>query len=79
MQYIGDAKSGKLIGKDQLRSVSPSLLRHCDAEARLSRFGNRYFENLNPQEEIPGKAHKLHVSAQADRVFSAAYRSPSMG
>jgi len=34
MQYIGDAKSGTFIGKDQ--------------------FGNRYFENLNQYEEVPG-------------------------
>jgi len=35
MQYICDAKSGRLIGADQ--------------------FGNKYFENLNPEEEIPGR------------------------
>ncbi|TFK73035.1 NDUFA12-domain-containing protein [Pluteus cervinus] len=35
MQYIGDAKSGRLVGQDQ--------------------FGNKYFENLNPEEEIPGR------------------------
>ncbi|KAJ3998616.1 NDUFA12-domain-containing protein [Lentinula boryana] len=34
MQYIGDAKSGVLVGTDQ--------------------FGNRYFENMNGEEEIPG-------------------------
>jgi NADH dehydrogenase (ubiquinone) 1 alpha subcomplex subunit 12 len=35
MQYIGDAKSGRLVGTDQ--------------------FGNRYFENLHAEEEIPGR------------------------
>ncbi|KAF8735663.1 hypothetical protein AX14_001718 [Amanita brunnescens Koide BX004] len=35
MQYIGDAKAGRLVGADQ--------------------FGNRYFENLNPEEEVPGR------------------------
>ncbi|KAG8769242.1 hypothetical protein FRC20_007051, partial [Serendipita sp. 405] len=35
LQYIGDAKSGRLVGTD--------------------RFGNRYFENLNAEEEIPGR------------------------
>jgi len=35
MQYIGDAKSGRLVGTDF--------------------FGNRYFENLNAEEEIPGR------------------------
>ncbi|KAK0467968.1 NADH ubiquinone oxidoreductase subunit NDUFA12-domain-containing protein [Desarmillaria tabescens] len=35
MQYIGDAKSGTYIGKDQ--------------------FGNRYYENRNAEEEIPGR------------------------
>jgi len=49
MQYIGDAKSGRLVGADQ--------------------FGNRYFENLNPEEEIPGRhrwvdfaQHNYHAS-----------------
>ncbi|KAF8075994.1 NDUFA12-domain-containing protein [Lyophyllum atratum] len=45
MQYIGDAKSGTYMGKDQ--------------------FGNRYFENLNPQEEIPGR-HRWVDFAQHD-------------
>ncbi|KAF8911856.1 NADH ubiquinone oxidoreductase subunit NDUFA12-domain-containing protein [Mucidula mucida] len=35
LQYIGDAKSGTYIGKDQ--------------------FGNKYFENRNAEEEIPGR------------------------
>jgi len=34
MQYIGDTKSGRLVGTDQ--------------------FGNRYYENMNPREEVPG-------------------------
>ncbi|KAF7433391.1 hypothetical protein PC9H_005341 [Pleurotus ostreatus] len=49
MQYIGDAKYGRFVGKDQ--------------------FGNRYFENLNPEEEIPGRhrwvdyaQHEFHAS-----------------
>ncbi|TFK29258.1 NDUFA12-domain-containing protein [Coprinopsis marcescibilis] len=35
LQYIGDAKSGTLVGADQ--------------------FGNRYFENRNGEEEVPGR------------------------
>ncbi|EGO01610.1 Ndufa12, NADH:ubiquinone oxidoreductase 17,2kD [Serpula lacrymans var. lacrymans S7.3] len=35
MQYIGDAKAGTYVGKDQ--------------------FGNRYYENLNPEDEILGR------------------------
>ncbi|TDL29803.1 NDUFA12-domain-containing protein [Rickenella mellea] len=35
LQYIGDAKSGRFVGRDQ--------------------FGNRYFENLNAEEEVPGR------------------------
>ncbi|CCA67963.1 related to nadh-ubiquinone oxidoreductase subunit b17.2 [Serendipita indica DSM 11827] len=35
LQYIGDAKSGRLVGTDY--------------------FGNRYYENLNAEEEIPGR------------------------
>ncbi|KAJ3539256.1 hypothetical protein NM688_g6391 [Phlebia brevispora] len=45
LQYIGDAKSGTLKGKDQ--------------------FGNRYFENMNPEEEIPGR-HRWVDFAQHD-------------
>ncbi|KAH7100582.1 NDUFA12-domain-containing protein [Auriculariales sp. MPI-PUGE-AT-0066] len=49
LQYIGDAKSGQYIGKDE--------------------FGNRYFENMNGEEEVPGrhrwvdfKQHDYHAS-----------------
>ncbi|KAJ6627493.1 NDUFA12-domain-containing protein [Mycena sp. CBHHK59/15] len=49
MQYIGDAKSGRLVGMDQ--------------------FGNRYFENYNAEEEVPGRQrwvdlaqHHYHAS-----------------
>ncbi|PPQ75539.1 hypothetical protein CVT26_012529 [Gymnopilus dilepis] len=35
MQYIGDAKWGAYVGKDQ--------------------FGNRYFENRDAEEEVPGR------------------------
>ncbi|OJA19245.1 hypothetical protein AZE42_05990 [Rhizopogon vesiculosus] len=35
LQYIGDAKYGRLVGTDQ--------------------FGNKYFENLNPDDELPGR------------------------
>ncbi|KAK7470991.1 hypothetical protein VKT23_002404 [Stygiomarasmius scandens] len=35
LQYIGDAKAGRFVGKDQ--------------------FGNRYYENMNAEEEIPGR------------------------
>ncbi|PPR02476.1 hypothetical protein CVT24_002025 [Panaeolus cyanescens] len=45
MQYIGDAKSGTYVGKDQ--------------------FGNRYFENRNGEEEIPGR-HRWVDFAQHD-------------
>ncbi|KAF4619619.1 hypothetical protein D9613_005431 [Agrocybe pediades] len=45
MQYIGDAKSGTYIGKDQ--------------------FGNRYYENRNAEEEIPGR-HRWVDFAQHD-------------
>ncbi|KAF9268229.1 NDUFA12-domain-containing protein [Marasmius fiardii PR-910] len=49
LQYIGDAKSGRLVGTDQ--------------------FGNRYFENMDATEEIPGRhrwvdfaQHEYHAS-----------------
>jgi len=43
--YIGDAKYGQHVGKDQ--------------------FGNQYFENLNAEEEIPGR-HRWVDYAQHD-------------
>ena len=53
MQYIGDAKYGALKGTDQYvfssRRLSP---RHNNPVSY--RFGNRYFENLNPEDEVPG-------------------------
>lgn len=52
MQYIGDAKSGRFVGKDQY--VTHSLLAYTK-EFIYDRFGNRYFENLNELEELPGK------------------------
>lgn len=52
MQYIGDAKSGRLIGADQyVPESAPFLLTSHSLECR---FGNKYFENLNPEEEVPG-------------------------
>jgi len=45
MQYIGDAKSGRMVGADQ--------------------FGNRYYENLNAEEEVPGR-HRWVDYAQHD-------------
>ncbi|GJJ07576.1 hypothetical protein Clacol_001779 [Clathrus columnatus] len=46
MQYIGDAKSGRFVGHDQLRYFGAH-------SGWIGSFGNRYFENLNPLEEIP--------------------------
>ena len=51
MQYIGDAKSGRLIGADQYVTESVLSLTSRSLECR---FGNKYFENLNPEEEVPG-------------------------
>jgi NADH dehydrogenase (ubiquinone) 1 alpha subcomplex subunit 12 len=55
MQYIGDAKSGRYVGCDQyvlefLQGSSRSQAKRC----LLYRFNNRYFENMNPEEEVPG-------------------------
>lgn len=52
MQYIGDAKSGTFVGKDQCVLRVSQLLTCFMISAR---FGNRYFENVNPQEEVPGE------------------------
>ena len=43
------------------------------------RFGNRYFENLNPEEEIPGKFSvetAIVVLTQAVQVVTAGSTSP---
>ena len=42
MQYIGDAKHGRLVGTDSL--------------------GNKYFENYNPYEEVPGRQRWVDYS-----------------
>ena len=55
MQYIGDAKAGTLVGKDQY--VNVTLFKLCYYIIKFStfyRFGNKYFENLNAEEEVPG-------------------------
>jgi hypothetical protein len=57
MQYIGDAKAGSLIGKDQYVPIYCRVLLNVHLECR--RFGNRYFENRNPEEEIPGGYNRL--------------------
>lgn len=51
MWYIGDAKSGRLVGTDQcvLHVLALPLVAH---HARS--FGNRYYENTNGEEEVPG-------------------------
>ncbi|WWC90765.1 uncharacterized protein L201_005702 [Kwoniella dendrophila CBS 6074] len=53
MTYIGDAKSGRLVGSDQ--------------------FGNRYYENTDPNEEIPGR-HRWIDYSQDD--FNASQVAP---
>ena len=54
MQYgIGDAKSGTLVGKDQYVHYYSAL--YFVSLMFLVRFGNKYFENLNAEEEIPGR------------------------
>lgn len=67
MQYIGDAKYGGLKGTDQ--SVLQSLLFYpvalftasSDGFLDWDRFGNRYFENLDPEDEVPGQQTMLLV------------------
>jgi hypothetical protein len=51
LQYIGDAKAGTLVGTDQYVLLSRTILTGFDLS---DRFGNKYFENLNPDDEIPG-------------------------
>ncbi|KAJ6539011.1 NDUFA12-domain-containing protein [Mycena capillaripes] len=44
LQYISDAKSGRLVGTDQ--------------------FGNKYFENYNAEEEVPGRHRWVDFAQQ---------------
>ncbi|KAG8221377.1 NDUFA12-domain-containing protein [Butyriboletus roseoflavus] len=53
MQYIGDAKAGTIVGTDQY-AVCCSVHRTTN-QTHSARFGNRYFENLNPDDEVPGR------------------------
>lgn len=56
LQYIGDVKSGTFVGKDQYASRSSCPFSAYDVNVEhTNRFGNRYFENLNPEEEVPGQ------------------------
>ena len=62
MQYIGDVKAGTFMGSD--RCVSFGVSRYISSGKRfvfvfltsdvVHRFGNRYFENLNAEQEVPG-------------------------
>lgn len=54
MQYIGDVKAGTFMGSDQCvpRYMSSRILKQSGVHTR--RFGNRYFENLNAEQEVPG-------------------------
>jgi len=56
LQYIGDAKSGTLVGADQY-VVNTRL----NSPLTLVRFGNRYFENRNGEEEVPGTQAVRHL------------------
>lgn len=57
MQYIGDAKYGALKGTDQsvTRVSSVARLAPLLTVSTPVRFGNRYFENLDPADEVPGQ------------------------
>lgn len=50
MLYIGDAKSGKLVGADSLVTQSPRT----PTDGKPISWGNRYYENTKAEEEIPG-------------------------
>ena len=54
MQYTGDAKHGRLVGTDQC-VLAFLLTELCFIITVVDRFGNRYFENMNAEEEIPGR------------------------
>ncbi|KAJ7759010.1 NDUFA12-domain-containing protein [Mycena maculata] len=65
LNYIGDAKSGRLVGANQCVSWT----RACTYSSLICRFGNRYYENYNAEEEVPGRQrwvdlaqHHYHAS-----------------
>jgi hypothetical protein len=63
LQYIGDAKSGTFVGQDQYVSVPFCPMR--GVHLRFDRFGNRYFQNLNEHEEIPGELLSISLWCSA--------------
>ena len=83
MQYIGDAKYGAIQGTDQsvsrVSSVVPRLAPLLTVSTPV-RFGNRYFENLNPAEEVPGQ-QMVHFSLSAPVLMNLPIlcRPPPMG
>jgi hypothetical protein len=85
MQYIGDAKYGALKGTDQSASPlfffrGPRLWNLLTGFSRRVRFGNRYFENLDPEEEIPGQqATYCGLSALVLMIPLILCRPPPMG
>jgi len=79
MQYIGDAKYGALQGTDQ--SVLPWLpVYPLLTVSTPVRFGNRYFENLDPVDEVPGQQME-HFSLSAPVLMNPPIlcRPPPMG
>jgi NADH dehydrogenase (ubiquinone) 1 alpha subcomplex subunit 12 len=61
MQYIGDVKVGTLVGSDQCVSCFSSGTSFVFYTSSFARFGNRYFENLNPEQEVPGACVRTAV------------------
>ena len=78
MQYIGGAKYGALQGTDQ--SVSPLSPATSNSFSYPVRFGNRYFENLDPEDEVPGQQTTHYCpSVPVLTIPFILCRSPPMG
>lgn len=71
LQYIGDAKSGTYVGMD--RYEYPVLVLCCST-AVPDRFGNRYYENLNAKEEVPGEPYTPRMPIVNINVISGRHR-----
>jgi NADH dehydrogenase (ubiquinone) 1 alpha subcomplex subunit 12 len=79
MQYIGDAKAGRLVGKDQCVPDSNIRMKYTELTRRplsSNRFGNRYFENLNAEEEVPGACSRSYLGIGVRRAHLHCFTHP---
>jgi NADH dehydrogenase (ubiquinone) 1 alpha subcomplex subunit 12 len=71
MQYIGDVKAGTFIGSDQCVSRYMVVCVSLNIGRTSNRFGNRYFENLNAEQEVPGTSTFRRARANPWNLISS--------